>query len=71
MLWLTLVITFILAVAVGAVLSLHPGIVLYDWLATRQVNRKAAAQERRRLAQLPTHAHAHTHTHPAPAPSVG
>ncbi|AYD64189.1 MAG TPA: hypothetical protein DIW53_17350 [Achromobacter sp.] len=67
MLWLTLVITFILAVAVGAVLSRHPGIVLYDWLATRQVNRKAAAQERRRLAQLPTHAH----THPAPAPSVG
>lgn len=67
MLWLTLVITFILAVAVGAVLSRHPGIVLYDWLATRQVNRKAAAQERRRLAQLPTH----THTHPAPAPSVG
>ncbi|MGV2861061.1 hypothetical protein [Achromobacter sp. AGC39] len=65
MLWLTLVITCILAVAIGAVLFRHPGVVLYDLLATQRVNRKAAAQERRRLAQLPKH------VQPAPAPSVG
>jgi hypothetical protein len=41
MLWLALSIALIVAVAIGATLLRHPGVVLYDWIATRQAAARA------------------------------
>jgi hypothetical protein len=41
MFWLALSIALIIAVAIGATLLRHPGVVLYDWIATRQAAARA------------------------------
>lgn len=41
MFWLTLSIALILAAAVGAVLLRHPGVMLYDWIASRRISVRA------------------------------
>ena len=41
--WLTLSIVMIIAAAVGAVLLRHPGVLLYDWIATRKANTRTRA----------------------------
>lgn len=41
--WLTLSIVLILFAAFGAVLLRHPGVVLYDWIVTRQATSRARA----------------------------
>ncbi|MGE6917914.1 hypothetical protein [Achromobacter kerstersii] len=44
--WLTLSSVMIVAAAAGAALLRHPGVMLYDWIATR----KAGARTRAALA---------------------
>ncbi|MHC3907929.1 hypothetical protein ACMZ4X_01145 [Achromobacter marplatensis] len=41
MFWPTLSIVLIIAAAVGAVLLRHPGVVLYDWIASRRMTARA------------------------------
>ncbi|KAG1531157.1 hypothetical protein G6F50_016859 [Rhizopus delemar] len=41
MFWLALSIALIVAVAIGATLLRHPGVLLYDWIATRQAAPRA------------------------------
>jgi len=56
MFWLTLSIALILAAAIGAVLLRHPGVVLYDWIVTRQAATRArrCAMARARPVMLQT-----------------
>lgn len=50
MFWLTLCVVLLVAAAVSAVLVRHPGVMLYDWFATR----RAAARASRVAAAVPS-----------------
>lgn len=68
--WLTLSIALIVAAAIGAVLLRHPGVVLYDWIVTRQAAARArrSAMARVRPATLQTRpALSAAHAQPRPA----
>ncbi|CAB3703511.1 MULTISPECIES: hypothetical protein [Achromobacter] len=41
--WLTLSSALIIAAAAGAVLLRHPGVLLYDWIATRKAGTRTRA----------------------------
>lgn len=61
MFWLALSIALIIAVAIGATLLRHPGVVLYDWIATRQ----AAARARPVMPALQAQPRPAKHAEPA------
>lgn len=63
--WLTLSIILIvaIAVAIGAVLLRHPGVVLYDWIVTR----RAAARARPAMPAPQAQPHPHPAEHAEPA----
>jgi UPF0716 family protein affecting phage T7 exclusion len=65
--WLTLSIVLIVAAAVGAVLLRHPGVMLYDWIATR----KAHARTRAALASPTARPQAVSAEHTEPAALAG
>lgn len=50
MFWLTLSTILIVAAAAGAVLLRQPGVMLYDWIATRKVATRKVAHQAARMA---------------------
>ncbi|WP_342067429.1 hypothetical protein [Achromobacter kerstersii] len=63
--WLTLSIVIIVAVAAGAVLLRHPGVLLFDWIATRKAVRVRAARARAIAPAMKAHQQAAPVEHPA------
>lgn len=57
MFWLTLCVVLLVAAAVSAVLVRRPGVMLYDWFATR----RAAARASRVAAAVPSQKAASAH----------
>lgn len=67
MAWLTLIIVMMVAVALGAVLLRHPGVMLYDWIASRKVRARAQAV----IPALKAHPQAASAEHAEPAALAG
>lgn len=63
--WLTLSSALIIAAAAGAVLLRHPGVLLYDWIATRKAVRVRAARARAIAPAMKAHQQAAPVEHPA------
>lgn len=71
MFWLTLSMILIIAAAVGAVLLRHPGVILYDWIATRQATARARSAKRPAVPAVQAHPQAHAAEHAEPAALAG
>ncbi|WP_447577527.1 hypothetical protein [Achromobacter kerstersii] len=65
--WLTLSSVIIVSAAAGAVLLRHPGVLLYDWIATR----KAGTRTRAALAAPKARPQAASAKHAEPAALAG
>jgi len=63
--WLTLSSVLIIAAAAGAVLLRHPGVLLYDWIASRNAARAEAVRVQAAAPAMKVHQQAAPVEHPA------